>query len=222
MTRSARWPGPVLVVAVLVNAACEAVVAAAWDVRPYSYVDDYINFLGSPFVGDFQGFAISSPLWFVMSAAWIVSGVLVAAAGIRLSRDLTGWPKRLVAGFAVLQAVALILFATVPLDPATIESGLLAVYLTGAFLSIIAGNALAITAGASWLQLGLPRWVGVAGVGLGAVGLVNVPATYGWLATGIAERISVYTFFAWALLTGVALAVRPAAPLPAGRRPGPR
>ena len=40
MTRSARWPGPVLVVAVLVNATCEAIVAAAWDVRPYSYVDD--------------------------------------------------------------------------------------------------------------------------------------------------------------------------------------
>jgi hypothetical membrane protein len=214
MTRPARWPGPVLVVAVLVNATCEAIVAAAWDVRPYSYVDDYINFLGSPFVGDFQGFVISSPLWFVMSAAWIVSGVLVAVAGIRLSRDLTGWPKRLVAGFAVLQAVALILFAAVPLDPATIESGLLAVYLTGAFLSIITGNALAITAGASWRQLGLPRAVGVAGVVLGAVGLVNVPATYGWLATGIAERISVYTFFAWAVLTGVALAVRPAPALP--------
>ena len=86
-----------------------------------------------------------------------------------------------------------------PLDPATIESGLLAVYLTGAFLSIIAGNALAIAAGASWRELGLPRAVGVAGVVLGAIGLINVPATYGWLATGIAERISVYTFLAWAL-----------------------
>jgi hypothetical membrane protein len=153
---------------------------------------------------------ISSPLWALMSAAWIASGALVAAAGIRLGRELAGWRRRLVAGFAVLQAVALVLFAVFPLDPATIESGLLGLYLAGAFLSIIAGNALAIAAGASWRGLGLPRAVGVAGVVLGVVGLINIPATYGWLATGIAERISVYTFLAWALLAGATRVLRPA------------
>jgi hypothetical membrane protein len=203
-----RWPGAALVAAVAVNAICEAVVAGAWDVRPYSYVHDYINFLGSPFVGEFRGYVISSPLWFLMRAAWIVSGLLIAAAGIRLSLELAGWRKRLVASFSVLQAAALILFAVFPLDPATIESGFLGLYLTGAFLSIIAGNALAIAAGMSWRPLGLPRAIGIAGVGLGIVGLVNIPATYGWLPTGVAERISVYSFFAWALLAGLTRAFR--------------
>lgn len=201
--RSVRWPGAALVLAVAVNVTCEAVVAAAWNVRPYSYANDYVNFLGSPFVGDFRGYVISSPLWLLMSVAWIVSGLLVAAAGIRLGLLLTSWRKRLVAGFAVLQAVGLVLFAVFPLDPATIASGVLGLYLTGAFLSIIAGNALAIAAGMSWRQLGLPRAIGVASVGLGAVGLISIPATYGWLATGVAERISVYSFLAWALLAGV-------------------
>ena len=201
-----RWPGVALVAAVAVSISCEAIVAGAWDVRPYSYVDDYVNFLGSPFAGDFRGYSISSPLWFVMSTVWIVSGLLIAAAGLRLGTQLTGRRKSLVAALSILQAVGLILFAVFPLDPATVASGLLGVYLAGAFLSIIAGNALAIAAGTSWRRLGLPRPVGVAGVVLGVVGLVSIPVTYGWLATGAAERISMYSFLAWALITGVAVA----------------
>src|SRR4051794_10019164 len=90
----ARWSGPALVAAVLVDLIAEAIVAAAWDRRPYSYVQDYVNFLGNPFVGEFRGFLISSPLWWLMSIAWIVSGTLVAAASIALSRRLTGWRRR--------------------------------------------------------------------------------------------------------------------------------
>ena len=70
----ARWCGLALVAAVLVELIAEAVVAAAWDRRPYSYLDDYVNFLGNPFVSEFRGFLISSPLWWLMSIAWIVSG----------------------------------------------------------------------------------------------------------------------------------------------------
>src|SRR4051812_30797079 len=86
----ARWAGPALIAAVLVDLIAEAIVAAAWDRRPYSYIDDYVNFLGSPFAGEFRDVLISSPLWWLMSVAWIVAGALIAAAAIALSRRLTG------------------------------------------------------------------------------------------------------------------------------------
>src|SRR3954466_15479071 len=84
----ARWAGFALVAAVLISVSAEAVVAAPWDRRPYSYLDDYVNFLGTPYAGEFRGFFISSPRWWLMSVAWIVSGTLIAAAGIALARRL--------------------------------------------------------------------------------------------------------------------------------------
>jgi hypothetical membrane protein len=201
----ARWAGPALVAAVLVDLIAEAVVAAAWDRRPYSYLDDYVNFLGNPFVGQFEDFFISSPLWWLMSIAWIVSGSLVAAASIALSRRLTGWRRPTIAGLGIAQAVALILFAVFPLGPARMDDGTLVLYLIGAFLSIIGGNALAVFTGLSGSALGLPRWAALAGIVLGAIGLLNIPITYGWTPTGLAERVSLYSYLLWALITGVVL-----------------
>ena len=59
-------------------------VAAAWDVRPYSYADDYVNFLGSRFVGEFAGFTISSPRWLLMDVGWVAAGVLVAGLALNV------------------------------------------------------------------------------------------------------------------------------------------
>ncbi|MFI5960190.1 DUF998 domain-containing protein [Cryptosporangium sp. NPDC051539] len=201
----ARWAGPALVAAPLISLISEAVVAAAWNRRPYSYLDDYVNFLGNPFVGEFRGFVISSPLWWLMSIAWVVSGSLVAAASVAQSRRLTGWKRRTTAGLGVAQAVALLLFAAFPLGPARFDDGTLVLYLVGAFLSIIAGNALAIVSGLSGSALGLPRWLAIASIVLGCIGLLNIPLTYGWTPTGLAERISLYSYLLWALLTGLAL-----------------
>ena len=78
-------------------------------------------------------------------------------------------------------------------------------YLVGAFLSIIAGNVLAVVTGLAHRQLGLPRWLAVLSITAGAVGLVNIPLTYGWVPTGLAERISLYSVLLWALTTGVVL-----------------
>jgi len=203
-----RWPALALILGALVTIVAEAVTASAWDLRPYSYADDYVNFLGSPFVGEFHGITISSPLWPVMSAGWIVSGLLIAAAGVQLSRALGRGRRALVVVFSALQAVGLILFATVPLGPDTVAAGLLGLYLAGAFLSVIAGNALVVVIGLSWRALRLPRGTGIGSFVLGAVGLVSIPVTYGWAPIGIAERISVYTFLAAAALTDIALLAR--------------
>jgi len=201
----ARWAGPALIAAVLTSLSTEAIVAAAWDRRPYSYIEDYVNFLGSPFVGEFRGFLISSPLWWLMSIAWIVSGALIAAASLALGRRLTGWRRRTIAALGLAQAIALILFAAFPLGPARLDDGTLVLYLIGAFLAIIAGNALAIVTGLSAAALGLPRRLAIVGIALGAIGLINIPLTYGWTPTGLAERISLYSYPLWALITGAAL-----------------
>jgi hypothetical membrane protein len=125
----ARPAGAALISAVLTSVIAEAIVAAAWDRRPYSYLEDYVSFLGSPFVGEFQDILISSPLWWLMSIAWIVSGTLVAAASVALGRRLTGWRQRTVVALGLAQAVALVLFAVFPLGPARFDDGTLVLYL---------------------------------------------------------------------------------------------
>ena len=82
-------------------------------------------------------------------------------------------------------------------------NGTLPLYLIGAFLSIIAGNALAVVTGLSGRALGLPRWLSTGSIVIGAIGLINIPATYGWTPTGVAERISVYSYLLWALCLGI-------------------
>jgi hypothetical protein len=197
--------GAALAGAAVIYLSVEAIVATAWDRRPYSYVDDYVNFLGSRYAGEFREYTISSPLWWLMGLAWILTGALIAAAVITLSRRLTGWRRTTIAALGAAQAVALALFAVFPLSQQTIDNGTLALYLIGAFLSIIAGNALAIVTGLSRKGLGLPRWLGITSITLGVIGLANIPATYGWVPTGVAERISLYSYLLWALTTGVAL-----------------
>jgi hypothetical protein len=202
-----RWTGAALALAAFGFLLTEAIVAAAWDVRPYSYADDYVNFLGSRFVGEFAGYAISSPLWLLMDIGWVVSGLLIAGAAVRLAAPLRGRRRGLVVVQGAVLALALLVFALFPLGPDTIAAGLLPLYLAGAFLSIIAGNGLAITISllSHRLGLGLPRAVRVLGVTLGVVGIVSIPVTYGWMPIGIAERIPMYAFLAWAGLTGIVL-----------------
>lgn len=90
----------------------------------------------------------------------------------------------------------------------------LMLYLFGAFVSIIAGNALAVLVGLSARRLRLPPWLAATSITLGAIGLVNIPATYGWAPTGVAERISVYSYLLWALLTGASLILTARTPRP--------
>ena len=107
--RPPRWTGATLLLAGAGFVVVEAVVAAAWDVRPYSYADDYVNFLGSRFVGEFAGFTIASPRWLLMDVGWVAAGVLVAAAGTRLAAALRGWRRALVVALGAVVALGLLL-----------------------------------------------------------------------------------------------------------------
>jgi hypothetical protein len=47
--------------------------------------------------------------------------------------------------------------------------------------------------------------IGITRITLGRIGLLNIPVTYGWTPTGLAERICLYSYLLWALVTGIAL-----------------
>ena len=147
--------------------------------------------------------------------------LLIAASSARLARAGSGWRRTLVVLLGTTLVLALLVFAAFPLGPGTIAAGLLPLYLAGAFSSIIAGNGLAIVMSlmSERFGLALPRPVRLLGLTLGIGGLVSIPATYGRLAIGIAERIPMYSFLGWAAVTGIALLVTEPNP---PRAPGPR
>lgn len=136
------------------------------------------------------------------------------SAGPSSSSAVSGWLRSSCWG------IALILFAVVPLGPATLDNGFIGIYLLGAFGSIIAGNTLAIIYGTLTKTLGTPRWVRITSIILGILGLINIAATYGWAPIGVAERISVYSYLTWALLAGATLLItrRHTSALPAGTK----
>lgn len=206
--RAARRAGLLLASAAVVNVVAEAVVAAAWERRPYSYVDDNVAYLGSSDVGPYHGVVVSSPLWPLMETVWVLSGVVVGAAGVLLARLLPRRAGITVAAVAVVEAVGFVLFAVVRQGPSTEADGTIAWHYVGAALVIAAGNALPIAVGLAGRRLGLPRSTALVGVGLGALGLVSAATTFGWLALGLAERISIYSFLLWQVVVGVALARR--------------
>lgn len=207
-----RWAGLLLGAAAVVDVVAEAVVAAAWDRRPYSYVHDNVAYLGSSDVGPYQGVVISSPLWPLMEAVWVATGLAVAVAGVLLARPLPRRAGIAVAAVAVVEGLGFVLFAVFRQGPSAEADGTITWHYVGAALVIAAGNALPVVVGLVRRRLGLPHWAGVAGFVLGGLGLVGAAVTFGWLALGLAERISIYSFLVWQVLVGTALVRRPKIP----------
>ena len=110
---------------------------------------------------------------------------------------------------AVAFGASFALFVLFPKSASTEANGTIGLYWTGALVSLVAGNALAIALGRPWRRLGVPRTVGLAGVLLGTAGLVAAVVTLGWLAIGVAERISVYSVLLWQIILGGALVLPP-------------
>ena len=188
----------------------EAVVAAAWTHPTYSYINDYIAYLGSPDCGPYNGQIVCSPGWVAMDTTWIIEGLLVAVAGLLLAIFLT---RRVAIATIVLagaQGLGFVLFAVYHNSSSAKADGTIVLYYIGAALVIGAGNILPIVLGAVWRQLRLSRAVGVTSIILGVVGLVSAIATFGWLtiAIGLIERISTYSFLLWQLVFAAALVGR--------------
>ncbi|MEH3089004.1 MAG: DUF998 domain-containing protein [Microbacterium arborescens] len=204
------------IIAGAVYLAAEAISASAFP--GYSYATNYISDLGVQDVGTFQGRAIDSPLHVVMNTAFILHGVLFAAAAVLTVRG-TAWrprTRRWFVSLALVHGVGIILVGVFSGSQANVDNGLAVFHVLGAGMAIIAGNLAVIVAGIALLRSG-PRWLGTASVVLGVAGLIGLvgllvdsnSTAIDLLPDGVWERAAVYSIIAWELLAGVtALATR--------------
>ena len=223
----------------------EAVTASAFP--GYSYALNYISDLGIPDVEVLAGRPIDSPLHGVMTAGFVLHGVLFALGAIILGLSAR-WPlRRTFVALAVIHACGMGLIAVVPGGQASIAAGLGWVHLLGAGLALFGGQGAAVVAGIALLrgqgraparggaQLPGHRSIrlGVVGIVLGVIGFLGivmleidvraVPGTI--LPDGVWERIGFYAVIAWDVVMGAALlkgAARSRGSAPTARRPDPR
>jgi hypothetical membrane protein len=189
-----------LVVAGVEFLVVEAVCAAAWQDPAYSYRSNYISDLEVRGPTAFAGHLIASPLGLAMSVAFIVNGVLVAAAGALLLPALRRH------GPAVASLVLSLLYGT-----GLVIAGLFhevrtpGLHSLGANLCIPPGNLAAVLVAVLARRLGAPaRAVRTVG-GLGVVGLVGVyllRSVHGTQNIGLVERIAVYPMLLAEILIG--------------------
>jgi hypothetical membrane protein len=183
----------------------ETVTAAAWPAPGYSYSADYISDLGNPQCGPYDGRLVCSPLHAVMNSAFVVQGLLLGVAVWLVGRALAGRLRGVLLAVGALTVVGFVLTGAVHSSPASSADGTLWLHYLGATPAILGSNTIAILVGRQWRALGIPAGVGRAGVVLGTVGIAAALvwlATFGLVPPGIPERIAVYPFMVWQLVTG--------------------
>ncbi|WP_299570286.1 DUF998 domain-containing protein [uncultured Williamsia sp.] len=197
--RAAGW---VWLVAGAVYIICETVAAQPYP--DYSYARDYISALGVPRV---------SPSASLMNAgAFVLHGVLFATAGVLLTRSVRQRGRAWIA-FAALTVTNGVGNVLVGL----FHAGASPLHGFGALLAIIGGNAAMILAGRLFRDVGVARWLCVAGriagvVGIASFGALLAIADQNTGVEGAVERGSVYTIIAWDVAVGLVLLSRRRSP----------
>jgi hypothetical membrane protein len=189
-----------LVLGALVFLAGETVAAQAWSDPGYSYVDNFISDLGNPQCGPYDGRVVCSPLHWLMNAAFVGQGVLLALAVWLTGRVLKGRPRTAVRWTGLVTAAGFVLTGVVHSSPAATENGTLWLHYAGATLAILGGNLTAILVSRQWRRLHVPALIGSGGVVLGILGIVAALtwlATFGKLPPGSLERVAAYAFVLW-------------------------
>jgi hypothetical membrane protein len=180
----------------------EAVSAAAWKTPEYSYLKNFISDLEVAGPVTVAGNLLHSPLWLVMSAAFVVNGLLVTAALLILGAP---YLRRLLPLLIVVTGISYGL--GLAWDGFFHEDTALPQHILGAIGIGIGGNLSLILLGVFGLRGRLPRGLAVVELVLGAVGLTfylllsYVPHDI----AGLVERIAAYPLFLSQLGLGVAL-----------------
>ncbi|OZE83793.1 hypothetical protein CH304_08970 [Rhodococcus sp. 15-649-1-2] len=194
--RRCRIAGALFGVAGVQYLLAEAATALRFD--GYSPLHDTVSELGVPEVSEWHGLMNAS---FCVSAASVLAAGLVAAPLLRRGR------AQLMRGSVLAYAVGSVLVAVAHTGEGNLHT-------LGAVLAIGAGNVIALTVGSARTvgsdATRFPRWYSRASVGLGTVGF----AASALLLTGIGpvgavERVSIYTFVAWELMTAATVWRRP-------------
>ena len=207
------------ILAGIVYLLAEAITASAFP--HYSYAMNYISDLGVPDVEMLGDRAIDSPLHMVINMAFVVQGLLFAAASICMVRG-SRLPLRLpIIVFALFHALGMVLIAVVNGGQHNNELGLGWIHLLGAFLAFFGGHLTAICFGISLLKdrsshLMRGRILGVISIVCGLIGILGivmlqvdvraVPGTL--LPDGAWERIGMYAIIVWELTFGIVLLAR--------------
>ena len=189
----------------LVFLVCEAISALAWTAGTYNYGHNFISDLGTTVCGStFGDRLMCSPLHGVMNFGFVAMGLGVAATVALLATRLLTARRVIATILGCSIAGGMILVAVFPGGVESVDNGTIALHVLGAAVAILFGNTLAIVMGAGRARLGFPRWYGRAVIALGVVGLVALAflgAGATFLDPAVFERISVYSIFAWLLLT---------------------
>lgn len=190
----------------------QVIVASAWN-PPYDWLNNYISDLGNTACGQFavpHGVSayVCSPLYPIMNASFVLSGVLTIVGAILLQRI---WPPRR------LTSVALVLWVITGLGKIVIglvpENTNVPLHLIGALNIPIGCIAILLN---SLSVRRTRRHVSITGIVLAVLGLVGTvlstagqfsPALYLGMGVGGMERVSDYAGVVWMMFIGI-LAVR--------------
>jgi hypothetical protein len=146
-----------------------------------------------------------------MNFGYVAMGLGVAATVTLLALRLEGTRRVLSTVFGWLIAAGMVLVATFHGEAASVDNGTIVLHVLGAAVAILFGNVLAIVTGANAARLGFPRWYSRVAITLGVVGLAGLVLLVSgvtFLDPAVFERISVYSIFAWLLMTsGVQIAI---------------
>lgn len=195
-----RWGAGLLALAALYFVG-EALAAAGWQGRPYSWTSDAISLFGVPEVQDWTPEAAFSSRHLLMNLTLVGTGVRLAVAVVLLAPFAPRRGRRTVITLAMVNGLGLVVvgcFPTgmVPWRGALHGLGAVATFYGGTLLLIV----LTISLWRAYRGLALLAGVlaGVAVIGL--VGMFVLPSFF-----GITERMSVYAPVFWQVIAGVVL-----------------
>lgn len=209
LSRRRAWAGAVTLAACLGYFVTEAIAASAWRDPPYSYVRNYISDLGiTDCVRLPGGPAACSSLAAVMNTGLLVAGLLPIAAALCLA-PLIAAPRarRAVIAFAALHGCGSALVGLVHSAPGS-AAGTPLLHFAAAYLAIVSGNLLVLTAGLAARRNGAPPWYVLLSVVLAVTGIAagGTLLTTAGVPAGLFERLAANAVTVWEGLTGVVLA----------------
>lgn len=207
LSRRRAWAGAVALTACLGYFATEAIAASAWRDPPYSYVRNYISDLGiTDCVAQAGGPAACSSLAPVMNTGLLVAGLLPIAAALCLGPLIAAaHTRRAVVGFATLHGCGSAVVGLVHSAPGS-PAGTPFLHFAAAYLAIVSGNFLVLTAGLAARRNGAPPWFALVSVVLAVAGIAagGTLLTTAGVPAGLFERLAANAVTVWEGLTGVA------------------
>ena len=201
-----------LIISPLVFLVLEATATSAWNNPPYSYRWDAVSDIGNPHPHDFLfGQHVNSPWYFVQNFAFLVQGVTFAIIVIMLFRLVSGRRRYALAVTGLAHALGMLLVSV--FSQQSVNGFELLVHEAGAAL-ILVGTALEVLVGLLTVLAGAALWYRILSVILGITGFISfaslilIPAVGTVVGGGLGERIALYGFFVWEIITGISLLVR--------------